>query len=73
MDPLELARGYKNFFLQSAAGKEFLIYVQSQEADHIAKAQKQSSLSELDRSYMGKEIQDHISSVIAQVAGRTEE
>ena len=68
----ETGKAYQHFFYQTEAGKQFMAWLDDQEASHTAKARKQSSLSELDRSYGYGDVREHISTTIAQVAGQTE-
>lgn len=70
MRPEETAKAYQHFFYQTEAGKQFLEFLSEQEASHIHKAQQNSSINELDRSYGYKDVAQHISTTVAQVAGQ---
>jgi hypothetical protein len=70
MNLKDQANAYQNFFFKSEAGAEFMNFLRNTETGHITAAQLESNLNELNKSAGIAEVSEHITNVIAQVAGQ---
>lgn len=73
LTPMDQATAYQQFFFKNEAGQAFMATIQEIESTHVAKAQDDSNLNELNKSAGIKEVIEHISSVIAQAAGPSQQ
>jgi hypothetical protein len=73
VQPNDLAQAYQAFFFKTEAGKTFMDMLQQRQSDYVSKAQDTQDLGALNRSASFREVQEHITSVIAQAAGQAQE